>query len=462
MYTINSLILFFYYLAHKSSANLQLTPPSSNSNSIKRVSSVNSLLNYNNSTSILSSKSLTNVYSRVWQLIELYKVDPYPEVFRMANFIFDEIYSKAFTRETNSSLFISEQDSSSPIHRQSYFSRESPTMVSESESENNKYSRTSTPVRETAKHHSGRVSVSALSSPYLPHSTNYYNFMTQFTMKRTIFGREPMLEDFSERNGSRETKDSNNQSNLSFSELPSCRKPLVHTAFVDWCTKHFCQPCSQSGMCCSNIELSQSDVVGEWKSSLLKKYYEKTKRELENTSNFKNGNEIVIQRKNIEANLLSFHPFEKSVVFSNANTFSVWNYTLKADTEPVKFSNENHDAKITDLQLINTHNKALLMTASDNGSIKIWRDIFPTTFSNVCPNDNASLVVPQLSTAFFMFEDKSTERNNLLLSWDQSKLRIIAGGEHKYLRLWDANKEMKIRDITNTDFITSLSTDYIN
>src|SRR5699024_11039536 len=96
-------------------------------------------------------------------------------------------------------------------------------------------SRTSTPVRETGrsggagKHHSGRVSVSALSSPYLPHSHNYNQFMNQYTLKRTIFGRDPTAEDLSEHREHtgtmREPKDCEMQhSSNSFSELQACRK----------------------------------------------------------------------------------------------------------------------------------------------------------------------------------------------------------------------------------------------
>lgn len=105
------------------------------------------------------------------------------------------------------------------------------------------------------------------------------------------------------------------------------------------------------------------------------------------------------------------------------------------------------------------------MVAADNGSIKVWRDLLPTTFPNLSPDNAAFTLSPQLSTAFFMFEDmpfRSLDRSNLLvLSWDQRKQRIAAGGDHKYVRLWDANKEMKVRDIlTDTDSITSLSTDH--
>jgi len=443
---------------------------------MKRVSSVNSLLNYSFSTSTSFSpngtgKSITNVYGRVLQLIELYRLDPFPEVARMANLIFNDIHSKAFTlKDANSMSSFSELDS--PNHRQSYISNESPLMTSGNSSEYTKStSRTSTPVREAPKHHSGRVSVSAISSPYLPHSSNYNSFMTQYTMKRTIFGRDPASEDFvkhrEHKNGISESKNYEiHRSTNSFSELQACRKPLVHTSFVDWCTKHFCQPCSHSGICgCTNIELSQASLVSEWRSSLLKKYYHKAKRELENNS-ARYGNEMVLQKKNVEAHLVALHPFEKFVVYANAHNFSVWNYGSKVDSEPTaKFSNETPSAKITDLQLINTHENALLMVASDNGSIKVWRDLLPTTFPDISPDGNTFRVSPQLSTAFFMFEDIpfrcSDRSNHLVLCWDQQSQRILAGGDHKFVRLWDANKEMKVRDILiDTDSVTSLSTDY--
>src|SRR5699024_1856863 len=116
---------------------------------------------------------------------------PFPEVAKMADLIFNDIISKAFTlRDNTAESSVSEPDSLN--NRQSYISSESPLPSENHNSEFTKStSRTSTPVRETGrsggagKHHSGRVSVSALSSPYLPHSHNYNQFMNQYTLKRT-------------------------------------------------------------------------------------------------------------------------------------------------------------------------------------------------------------------------------------------------------------------------------------
>lgn len=401
----------------------------------------------------------------------------------MASLIYMDIHSKAFTcaeamqEQNGGSVAFAVSESESPTQQEANVANESPELrddLEDSTELTRSSSRTSTPVRDTAaKHHSGRVSVSATSSPYLPHSNNYASFMNQYSLKRTMFGREPVKSELNEprqRNGTIPEReyDMQRSENSFSSDSQVCRKPLVQTGFIEWSTKHFCQPCSHLGICgCANVEMSPPDMVGEWRSALLRKYYHKAKTELQLPH--KTGGTDVIARRSADVSLISLHPFEKCVVFANSSTFSIWNYGQSSVTSPYpepplkKFRNESANAKITDMKLINTHDKALLMVASNNGAIKVWSDLLPTTFSNLYPEDDTYGITPRLATAFFIFEDmplRPVERSNLVLCWEQEQKRLVAGGEHRFIRLWDANKEMKIRDIvTGTEAITSLGTD---
>lgn len=510
----------------------QLTPP----NSMKRVNSANSLLNLAIGSST-SSKTLCTVYNKVWQMIELYQLDPAPDVAKMANLLIVDIVNKAnLNRETSSLSCNSEPDSPSNSQQHSYVSNDSPIANTSAAEASTSFakpsSRSSTPVREAIKHPSGRVSVASTTSPYIPSSSSY-NSITNHGLKRTVFGRDPMPSErveVKDRNGTTATANnpsaagssradhrrdnyqlynsevqerarqaqvmgaaSSSISATSNGDLQACRKPLVSTGFIDWCTKHFCQPCTHLGICgcVSSVDMSaQGDMVAEWRSKMLCDYYHKTKANLE-LHRPNDTTEVIVQRKNVDASLLALHPFEKCLLYANGSNYSVWNYSgqkalngqqsSSLDSSVNTFSNETntyvsngHIARITDLKLINTHDRALVMLASDDCSVKIWADLLPRTFSNLCPDEKrveSRSLTPRLATAFFMFEETAMVQsttfyrsggNRLLLWWEQSQQRLVAGGEYRLVRLWDANKEMKIKDIiTGADhLVTSISSDY--
>lgn len=453
----------------------QITPP--NSVQMKHSHSFSSPLN-------ASTQSLTSIFDRVWHVIELYRMDPYPEVASLASIIYNDISSKAFTSKDNCS---DSSEPSSPTNRSKYLSNESPLTnsmeyVEKPLSMNN----------EQMKHHSGRVSVSGLTSPYLPHSSNHALFINQYTMKRKIFGKDPSL--LNEKKDHRyapstnglcdnnnipanSSKESISPQNNSISEYQACRKPLITTAFVDWCTKQFSQPCSPAGICCcANTELNYHDEISEWRMNIIQNYYCQAKTKLLH-DDLVTTNKPRKETKKMMAHLMKFHPFEKYLVTADDHNFSLWNYSnsnapvVAADYYDVQtFKNDQlSSAKITDLHIINTHGRALLLVATDDSAIRVWRNLFPLTFSEVSmkeyessSSDGHRLSVPKLSSAFFMFEDlplRTESRKRFVMAYDDQKQRIIAGGDNKTIRIWDANHESKIRDIvTGSDVVTSIQT----
>ena len=162
-----------------------LTPPNaSNMNiPIKRVNSSTSLCNLPNNMSSSSISAIPNVYRTVWDLITNYASDPYPEVALMAQTVVDEMKSRVTQphnaydslKESNSEQSLSEPNS--PNNLQSY--------MSESPNSNAGHSRNTTPVRESLSA-SNRININ---SPF-PHLQQYTTFITPYSRKRYIFGRE--------------------------------------------------------------------------------------------------------------------------------------------------------------------------------------------------------------------------------------------------------------------------------
>lgn len=405
---------------------------------------MSSLSNFGNSFSSiystnLVSHSLSSVYMKVWQLVDLYTLDPYPEVALMAQDIYYEIRQRVSDNNSESSL----SEPGSP-NRQSYLSSDS-------------FNKEKAPVPQP----SGRRSVSALSSPYLANTNNPVN--QKYTLKRTMFGKEPHPDDVlvpRPRTSSR-----NSRVDKSTSEsINACRKPIVHTNFVDWCTKQFSQPCSHLlGVCdCTNMESPHQDYIASWRNDLLRQYYFKCKKQL-SSANHSIDFKIAGSLSYSETRHFAFHPFDKSAIVCDKYNFSLWNYL---DGTIQTHSNMNTDAlaSISDIQMINTHERALLMVACDDGSIKVWRDVFPYTFYNIHPEDVDTSFSPKLSTSFFIFEDmnKNTVKEKILiLDWNQRKETLLAAGDNKFIRIWDAKQERKVRDIISaSEVVTSICSDY--
>lgn len=466
----------FFFLLDKSNKTsefntfAQITPP--NSIQMRHSHSFSSTLN-------TLTQSLTSIFDRVWLVIELYRIDPHPEVASLASIIYNDISSKAFTSKDNCS---DSSEPSSPTNRSKYLSNESPLTNSM------EFVEKPLLMNEQLKHHSGRVSVSGLTSPYLPHSNNHALFINQYTMKRKIFGKDPSLVSekkelrYGPPNGIcdipvKSCKESTSPQNNSLSEssYQTCRKPLITTPFVDWCTKQFSQPCSPAGICCcTNNELTYHDEISEWRMNIIQNYCQsKTKLLLEDLVTSNKPSKVT---KKLMAHSIKFHPFEKYLATADNYTFSIWNYSqanspvVSADYYDVQTFKNDHlsSAKISDLHIINTHGKALLLVATEDSAIRVWRNLFPLTFSELSLEEYESphkpdSSMPKLSSAFFMFEDlplRTEPRKRFVLAYDEQKQRIIAGGDNKAVRIWDANHESRIRDmVTGSDVVSSIQAD---
>ncbi|UXI16095.1 hypothetical protein NH340_JMT02038 [Sarcoptes scabiei] len=453
-------------------------------------------------TNPVSIHSLSNIFERVWYVVELYRCDPSPEISKQAMIIYNDIRTKSFTNLQNNSIenISDNSEPSSPSDRAKYLSNNSPTSIDLYDRSLYNHQRSlNNSLNLEKKHHSGRVSVSAISSPYLPHSKNHVNFINQYTMKRKIFGKDPALripEIYGQSNEDDETtKDSSissiHNSSIQNDESQTCRKPLIQTYFVDWCTNQFSRPCNHYGICCcccmSNVgsfgsnlngniagNNSPQDTVSEWRIKMIHNQYLKTKSKLLESFDEKSAKNLFKKLKKprkYRGYFSVFHPFEKYLSMADDSKFSIWKYSDEFETIET-FNNYNQPgAKISDLKIINTQSKALLVVACDDSSIKIWRDLFPLTFSEMSIeefNSNSSnksfLITPRLSTAFFMFDElafKSSQgRKRMVLCWNEYKQRFIAGGFSKFIRIWDAYHEKKISDIViGSDVTTSIETD---
>lgn len=123
----------------------------------------------------------------------------------------------------------------------------------------------------------------------------------------------------------------------------------------------------------------------------------------------------------------------------NINTdilFSVWDW--KRQLRLNRFSNGNpFGSKITEAQLINEDDQALLLTGSSDGVIKVFRNYELRKEKDGDPG-------VELVTAFRALTDLIPSNRNagLVLDWQQSRGLVLVAGDVKTIRVWNAGTEI--------------------
>lgn len=426
------------------------TPPESGS---PRKLNPSPIKYYSLSSMNLASHSIRNIYTRVWHLLELHMLDPLPEVSSMAIQIIKRISDKGVPGRKKTLSDLSSEE----------WPQESGARGPKTKSG-----------LDSGMHYSGRASVSAVTSPYLP---------SVFPPKRNMFSRDPVDTSIMEEStGSiKFALSSNSPKSDQADSIGVCRRPLVKTAFVDWCIKQFSEPCSNGSLClCPNGEHgAQDEEASNWRPALFSHYKAKARSKLAKdgvsrvTQESLSTNKAKLVRiiNNARCQNLVFHPYDKFLVCHDYNAFLACNYTQSTIR---LWSNKNVEGgpSVTDIMLVNTQHTPQLMAASNDGSVKVWKNVLPLTFSSQSPDDYKFEFKPQLSTAFFIFEDmvdrvattaEHRSQQKLLFTWLSQNRTLAAGGDTRVIRLWDAQQERKVLDIvTESERITSLTTDNVH
>ncbi|XP_074601367.1 regulatory associated protein of MTOR complex 1 isoform X2 [Brevipalpus obovatus] len=467
-----------------------LTPPAYSHNknpisAIKRIHSTNSLSTFALGTSTQSSLGIGSVYSTIWKAVLALGNDPHPDVANMAQIIIDHIKTRVQPPNalSNDSLKESRSDPSSsepssPANHPGFVMSESPPADTSSISMNSREasqdcgSGGKTRPRQSShsegssyignnNYNNGNSNSSGVGTTITSgrastgsHSSHHLQYPSVLTLsrKRKIFGREPNSK-ISEDNST----DESNQ--LSY------RMPLVKTEFVTWCIKYFNDNCVKY---LQNIDPeSCSSKEKEWR--MLRNYYARKayKEESVVLDPSRIEEEIIIQKNSSIPSLMLFHPYEPHLIVAERESFSVWLWDNPQNNSPYyggypqpapsllgTFSNANTSrSSITSCQLVNPHDISILLLACDDGSVRAWK-------IHTLQQDNSP---PQLVTAFQIFDDIVSlgKPSKTYIQWNQASCHLLGAGEHKVIRIWDAERESRVRDISTGAecSVTSLSSD---
>lgn len=148
---------------------------------------------------------------------------------------------------------------------------------------------------------------------------------------------------------------------------------------------------------------------------------------------------------------LLFHQFEPHLVSADdKDGITIWDWEDRKRLHA--FSNANPTgSKITELKLLNEDDKALLMTGSSDGVVRIFR--------------NYELPEAELVTSWRALTDllPSNRSSGLVADWQQGAGHLLVGGDVKVIRVFDAEREVSIYDVParSGSCITSLTSDQV-
>ncbi|KNC48222.1 WD-repeat protein mip1 [Thecamonas trahens ATCC 50062] len=149
--------------------------------------------------------------------------------------------------------------------------------------------------------------------------------------------------------------------------------------------------------------------------------------------------------------LVKFDPFESRLIVADEQSLiTVWNW--ESGTRVGRFTNDNVvGSRMSSLDLINAEQSSLVLVGTDEGVVRVWRNVGSTARA------------PSLVTSWRALAEQVPGKRGagLITSWQQSSGYLFCGGDVPFVRVWDLRREMAVLDIpTGTESsVTALTTD---
>ncbi|KAF9361327.1 hypothetical protein BGX26_004185 [Mortierella sp. AD094] len=228
-------------------------------------------------------------------------------------------------------------------------------------------------------------------------------------------------------------------------------RPLLESVFYDWCCEYFLEP-------------QMKGVEGEEPGSV--NYNERLWRRVRNEKIIYECHPLreqagigkwdsTIQSMNNEsaAMHLTMHSYEPHMVIADdKRNISVWNW--KEGQLLNRFSNSNpRGTSITSVKYINEEDVAMLMVASGEGVVRLYRKYEE-------PNQT------DIVTSWRVLTDMlpSSKSTGTIADWQQGRGALLVGGDARVIRVWDAARELCISDIPTRSGapVTSITSDQVS
>uniref|UniRef100_A0A3P8WGR8 Regulatory associated protein of MTOR complex 1 n=1 Tax=Cynoglossus semilaevis TaxID=244447 RepID=A0A3P8WGR8_CYNSE len=330
--------------------------------------------------------SFNSVYTQIWRVLLHLAADPFPEVSDLAMKVLNSIAYKVR----------SVHKCTSALKEYVYINDNgSPPMPSTSSS-----SLTNDVPKPPAREQP------ATRPPYTPTLGGQAPHSHQFRPTRKMFdkGPEQATEDGDDPGGHR-----------------NYISAALQTGLCDWSAKYFAQPVMK---------------VGE--------FHPPTFTSLPGVSRL--DDQIFINRNPGVPSVVKFHPFNTCIAVADKDSIC----GEKGERLDYFYNGNPRYTRITAMEYLNGHDCSLLLTATDDGALRVWK--------NFADQKN-----PEMVTAWQGLSDMlpTTRGAGMVVDWEQETGLLMTSGDVRVIRIWDTDREMKVQDIpTGADScVTSLSCD---
>ncbi|XP_023366901.1 regulatory-associated protein of mTOR isoform X2 [Otolemur garnettii] len=389
---------------------------------MRRVSSYSSL-------NSLIGVSFNSVYTQIWRVLLHLAADPYPDVSDLAMKVLNCIAYKATMNARPQRILdtssLTQSAPASPTNKGTHIHQvggSPPTTSTSSSSLTNDMAKQ--PVSRDLP--SGRPSATGpVGAQYTPHSH-------QFPRTRKMFDKGP-----------EQTTDDGDDA----AGHKSFISATVQTGFCDWSARYFAQPVMKIP---EEHDLeSQIRKEREWRF-LRNSRVRKQAQQVIQKGITRLDDQIFLNRNPGVPSVVKFHPFTPCIAVADKDSICFWDWEKGEKLDYFHNGNPRY-TRVTAMEYLNGQDCSLLLTATDDGAIRVWKN-----FADLEKN-------PEMVTAWQGLSDMlpTTRGAGMVVDWEQETGLLMSSGDVRIVRIWDTDREMKVQDIpTGADScVTSLSCD---
>uniref|UniRef100_A0A8C7PG08 Regulatory-associated protein of mTOR n=1 Tax=Oncorhynchus mykiss TaxID=8022 RepID=A0A8C7PG08_ONCMY len=396
---------------------------------MRRVSSYSSL-------NSLIGVSFNSVYTQIWRVLLHLAADPFPEVSDLAMKVLNSIAYKATMNARPQRILdsgsLTQSAPASPTSKGAHIHQAggSPPMPSAS---------SSSLTNEVPKPPTRGGEQLPTRPPYTPTLGGQAPHSHQFPRTRKMFDKGPSGSEQAYMNA-----------NLS-------------TGLCDWSAKYFAQPVMKIPE--EHDVESQVRKEREWRF-LRNARVRKQSQRITQRGVTRLDDQIFINRNPGVPSVVKFHPFNPCIAVADKDSICFWDWE-KAERLDYFYNGNPRYTRITAMEYLNGHDYSLLLTATDDGALRIWKNFADQRNPEmVTAWQGLSDMLPTtrgLARRVSIYLDRSKGQGGagMVVDWEQETGLLMTSGDVRVIRIWDTEREMKVQDIpTGADScVTSLSCD---
>nr|XP_003831186.2 regulatory-associated protein of mTOR isoform X1 [Pan paniscus] len=373
--------------------------------------------------------SFNSVYTQIWRVLLHLAADPYPEVSDVAMKVLNSIAYKATVNARPQRVLdtssLTQSAPASPTNKGVHIHQAGGSPPASSTS-------SSSLTNDVPKQPVSRDLPSGRPGTTGPAGAQYTPHSHQFPRTRKMFdkGPEQTADDADDAAGHK-----------------SFISATVQTGFCDWSARYFAQPVMKIP---EEHDLeSQIRKEREWRF-LRNSRVRRQAQQVIQKGITRLDDQIFLNRNPGVPSVVKFHPFTPCIAVADKDSICFWDWEKGEKLDYFHNGNPRY-TRVTAMEYLNGQDCSLLLTATDDGAIRVWKN-----FADLEKN-------PEMVTAWQGLSDMlpTTRGAGMVVDWEQETGLLMSSGDVRIVRIWDTDREMKVQDIpTGADScVTSLSCD---